>query len=178
MGNTNPEIRVKKYMTTAITRNNISFISGGQTGVDRAALDFALSNEISCSGWCPHMREAEDGPIPIRYPLSESYSPDPHVRTEMNVLHSDGTLILIIEDMDKGTQQTFDLAHLHAKPVFVWRIGLNRNFDQFDNWLLKNKIETLNIAGPRESSQPGIYSEALNTLDQIFQDLIMFDGFH
>jgi hypothetical protein len=162
-------------MSTTTSRNNISFTSGGQTGVDRAALDFALSNDINCAGWCPHMREAEDGSIPVRYPLSESYSPDPHVRTELNVLHSDGTLIIIVEDMDKGTQQAHDLARLHSKPVFVWRIGFNRNFDQFDNWLIKNNIEILNIAGPRESSQPGIYSEALNTMDQLFDYLILHD---
>ena len=94
------------------------------------------------------------------------------MRTELNVLESDGTLILVIEDMDRGTQQTFDLAHLHFKPVFVWRIGVNRNYSQFYNWLEKNNITTLNIAGPRESYQPGIYSESLNTLDRIFSHLI------
>jgi len=165
-------------MNSSTYRKNITFISGGQTGVDRAALDFALCNEIPCSGWCPQLREAEDGFIPIRYPLNESYSPEPIVRTEMNVLQSDGTLILITEDMDKGTQQTYDLARLHSKPVFVWRIGYNRNYDQFDNWLLKNNIKKLNIAGPRESNQPGIYSEALNTLDKIFDYLILHDRNH
>ncbi len=165
-------------MSVQINRKNLKFISGGQTGVDRAALDFALSNDILCSGWCPQMREAEDGPIPIRYPLTESYSPDPRVRTELNVKDGDGTLILIVEDMDKGTQQTYDFAHLHAKPVFVWRIGMNRNYTQFYNWFEKNKISKLNIAGPRESNQPGIYSEALNTLDRLFEGLILYGGHH
>jgi hypothetical protein len=163
-------------MLTTQNRKNIKFISGGQTGVDRAALDFALSNDILCSGWCPQMRQAEDGTIPIRYPLTESYSPNPAVRTELNVKDSDGSLILIIEDMDKGTQQTFDFAHLHAKPVFVWRIGINRNYEQFDNWLSKNNISSLNIAGPRESNQPGIYTEALNTMDRLFEGLILYGG--
>ena len=162
-------------METTTNRNNIKIISGGQSGVDRAALDFALSNDIRCSGWCPQMREAEDGFIPIRYPLNESYSPDPIVRTELNVKDSDGTLILIIDNMDKGTQQTLDLAHLHLKPVFVWQIGVNRNYCQFDNWLEKNKISTLNIAGPRESKQPGIYSEALNTIDRLLGSLIFLN---
>jgi len=160
-------------MLTAKNRSRITIMSGGQSGVDRAALDFALSNDIRCSGWCPQMRAAEDGRIPIRYPLNESYSPDPLVRTELNVIQSDGTLILIIEDMDKGTQHTHDFAHLYLKPVFVWRIGVNKNYNQFDNWLEKNKINILNIAGPRESKQPGIHSEALNTLDQLFYNLIL-----
>jgi len=165
-------------MVTIKNSSNLKFISGGQTGVDRAALDFALCNEITCGGWCPQLRMAEDGPLPIRYPLTESYSPNPVVRTELNVRDSDGILILIVEDMDQGTQQTYDFAHLHAKPVFVWRIGVNRNFDQFDNWFAKNKINTLNIAGPRESNQPGIYSEALNTLDKLFEGLILYGGIH
>lgn len=165
-------------MLTTKDSKNFKIISGGQTGVDRAALDFALSNDIACAGWCLQMREAEDGVLPIRYPLTESYSSDPMVRTELNVTDSDGTLILIVEDMDKGTQQTYDFAHLHAKPVFVWRIGVNRNFNQFDNWLEKNKINTLNIAGPRESSQPGVYSEALNTMDQLFEGLILYGEHH
>jgi len=160
-------------LITHTDRNKIKIISGGQSGVDRAALDFAQGNDICCSGWCPHMRMAEDGFIPERYPLNEAYSTEPHVRTELNVLQSDGTLILIVEAMDKGTQQTFDLAHLHTKPVFVWRIGVNKNYTQFNYWLEKNKINTLNIAGPRESNQPGIYSESLNTLDRIFSSFVL-----
>jgi len=160
-------------MSTSSYKNKLEIISGGQTGVDRAALDFALSNDIRCSGWCPQLRTAEDGILPIRYPLNESYSPDPLVRTELNVIQSHGTLILIVEDMDKGTQHAHDFAHLHLKPIFVWRIGVNKNYNQFDNWLEKNKIHRLNIAGPKESNQPGIYSEALYTMDQLFDYLIL-----
>jgi hypothetical protein len=60
-------------------------VSGGQTGVDRAALDVALELELPCGGWCPKGRRAEDGRIPDRYPMEEASSPDYRVRTELNV---------------------------------------------------------------------------------------------
>lgn len=148
-------------------------ISGGQTGADRAAMDFALCNNIAVSGWCPMGCTAENGTIPLRYPLSSSFSPLPLVRTEYNVLYGDATLILIFEAMDKGTRQTLDLARQYGKPVFVWKIGVNNNYEQFHKWLDKNRVNVLNIAGPRESFQPGIYSESLNMLDRLFSHLII-----
>jgi hypothetical protein len=69
-------------------------ISGGQTGVDRGALDAALEASFPCGGWCPKGRKAEDGPIPARYPLKEMDGPAYRLRTERNVRDSDGTLIL------------------------------------------------------------------------------------
>src|SRR5512136_1042597 len=69
-------------------------ISGGQTGVDRAALDVALELGISSGGWCPKGRKAEDGPIDIRYPVRETTSANYSVRTGRNVRESDGTLVL------------------------------------------------------------------------------------
>ena len=66
-------------------------ISGGQTGVDRGALDAALKASISCGGWGPKGRKAEDGPIPERYPLQELPGADYLHRTRRNVVDSDGT---------------------------------------------------------------------------------------
>ncbi len=150
----------------------MKIISGGQTGADRAALDFALCNNMLVSGWCPQGCTAEDGFILPVYPLCDTFAASPLVRTQYNVIESDGVLILIFDKMDTGTQQTYDMAHFYGKPVFVWRIGINNNFYQFRNWLHKNSINALNIAGPRESNQPGIYSETLNILDELLAEKI------
>jgi predicted Rossmann fold nucleotide-binding protein DprA/Smf involved in DNA uptake len=153
-------------------QNNIIINSGGQTGVDRAALDFALSNGLNCQGWCPAGRLAEDGLINARYPLNETNSSDSLVRTELNVANSDATLILYIEELDKGTLATKDYAFEYSKLLFMWRIGQNSNIDQFKKWILINDVRVLNIAGPKASNCPDIYGESLDTLDYLLADFV------
>lgn len=145
-------------------------MSGGQTGVDRAALDFALSNGLACMGWCTNGRLAEDGFINPRYPLHQTNSNHALVRTELNVVDSDATLIVYINDMDTGTSATKDFAFEYRKPLFVWKIGTNSNVLQFKKWLIKNDVKTLNIAGPRASCAADIYGETLDLLDILLSD--------
>lgn len=148
-----------------------TIISGGQTGVDRAALDVALKLKMTCGGWCPKGRLAEDGIIAQRYPLKESFSIKAEIRTELNVLDATGTLILIKGDeMDKGTRFTIEICKMYNKPY----LKLNLN-DQKENmlstlniWKTKNNIDILNIAGPRESSSPGIYTPSYTILEYLF----------
>jgi hypothetical protein len=151
-------------------RSSLKIISGGQTGVDRAALDFALENQIPCGGWCPKGRIAEDGPIPFRYPLRETDSTDYRVRTKANVRDSDATLILFCNELGNGTGLTKQFAEKLNKPYFLLRFGedLFGSIGNFHNWMKMNRIKTLNIAGPRESSEPGIYDEALSCFEKIF----------
>jgi predicted Rossmann-fold nucleotide-binding protein len=137
-------------------------ISGGQTGVDRAALDFALENGIDCGGWCPKGRLAEDGIIPEYYPLQETEKEIYEERTEKNVEESDGTLILNNGfTLRGGTLYTYGMLRKHDKPVLVLDIDNNFeiNFIALTEWINENEIETLNIAGPRESTSPGIYEK-------------------
>ena len=94
-------------------------LSGGQTGVDRAALDVALELGLPCGGWCPKGRRAEDGPIPSHYPLTETPWDGYPQRTEWNVRDSDGTLILTEGEPDRGTALTRELAARHGKPCLV-----------------------------------------------------------
>src|SRR5437660_8666127 len=94
-------------------------ISGGQTGVDRAALDVALELGLPCGGWCPRGRKAEDGVIPDRYPLAETPSPSYRQRTRWNVRDSDGTLILVRGRPTGGTALTLASARRLGKPVLV-----------------------------------------------------------
>lgn len=142
----------------------MKIVSGGQTGVDRAALDVALELGIPCGGWCPAGRWAEDGPIDPRYPLAETPSADPAERTEWNVRDSDATLLLTAGGESPGTALTRDVARRLGKPVYVLHAGSPEDVGMFRRWLQVANVRTLNVAGSRESESPGIHAEALRVL--------------
>ena len=131
-------------------------MSGGQTGVDRAALDFALENGIDCGGWCPKGRLAEDGAIPVRYPLIECDDSRYKVRTEKNVFDSDATLILNLGRLSAGTALTARLASKFHRPLLVLDLSGKPRGNTVLSWIEINSVKTLNIAGPRESQRRGI----------------------
>ena len=139
-------------------------MSGGQTGVDRAALDVAVELGIPHGGWCPRNRLAEDGRIPERYHLKETESADYAVRTRLNVQDTDATLILYREPLEGGTALTWQLAVQLEKPVFLVELGFPPVREAFLQWTEENAIRVLNIAGPRESQRPGISLEARQLL--------------
>jgi len=131
-------------------------ISGGQTGVDRAALDAALECGIPIGGWCPRGRRAESGEIPPRYPLVETPSRDFRERTRWNVRDSDGTLILTMGPLTGGTALTWRTTLRLKRHVLVGdlRQGTNVLVAQIDRWAAVYSIRVLNVAGPRASQQP------------------------
>jgi predicted Rossmann-fold nucleotide-binding protein len=142
-------------------------VSGGQTGVDRAALDAAISVGLEHGGWCPRGRLAEDGIIPPEYQLRETWSADYPARTEQNVRDSDGTLILCHGPLQGGTDLTWRMTQRHAKPCFVVDLSQPPEQAAARQWLNEQQIETLNIAGPRESTQTGIQRAAYDWLLQL-----------
>jgi hypothetical protein len=142
-------------------------VSGGQTGVDRAALDVALELGIPCGGWCPQGRRAEGGPIDGRYPLQETSWWGYSQRTEWNVRDSDGTLVLTRGEPDRGTALTVRLAAAHRRPCHVVNLAREVDAEAVWTWARQNRVLVLNVAGPRESSQPGIYAEAANFLRRL-----------
>jgi len=146
-------------------------ISGGQTGVDRAGLDAAINAGIPVGGYCPRGRLAEDGTIPDKYPLMELESIEPYYRTEQNVIHSDWTLILNKDLLSEGTKLTYDFTVRYGKPRLIIQLDDDKMItpEQVINWIKGHLINTLNIAGPRESKFPeGIYSNAFAYLEKIF----------
>lgn len=132
-------------------------ISGGQTGVDRAALDAAQELGIACGGWCPRGRRAEDGRIPMGYPLRETPDTDYRRRTEWNVREADATLVLTWGPAGGGTQLTINLAQWLDRPLLIVDLATDPSPDSVQQWLASGGYETVNVAGPRESSSPGIH---------------------
>src|SRR6266699_5007967 len=102
-----------------LTNKLLKVISGGQTGVDRGALDAALSLQVECGGWCPEGRLAEDGTIPTRYPVMELANAGYAERTARNVADSDGTLVISKGEPIGGTRETVDRCIEMGKPYRV-----------------------------------------------------------
>ena len=143
-------------------------ISGGQTGVDRAALDVALKLGVPCGGWCPRGRRAEDGPLKEVYPLQETPSSDYTQRTRWNVRDSDGTVVLYKSSLSGGSALTVELAKEQAKPCLVIDLCEDSSPEILLDWLKLQQIRTLNVAGTRESGSTGIYEEACQFLKEAF----------
>jgi len=142
-------------------------VSGGQTGVDRAALDVALQLGIPCGGWCPKGRLAEDGEIPARYPLQETPSSKYQVRTDWNIRDSDATMILNLGELEGGTALTEILASGYGSPCIVLDLEADQDMEQLYAWLKENMVSTLNIAGPRASKRPNAYRLTVELLQHL-----------
>ena len=140
-------------------------ISGGQSGADIAALDWAIAHRVDHGGWCPRGRRSEDGPIAAHYLLSETPLSNYLQRTEWNVRDSDATVILTLTDaLDGGSKRTAQFADKLLRPWLHLRPGVHPKF--LTQFLARHKVTTLNVAGKRESSAPGIYRFVIDTLDR------------
>lgn len=142
-------------------------VSGGQTGVDRGALDAAIACGLAHGGWCPKGRLAEDGPIDQRYQLRELESRDYAARTERNVIDSDGTLILYRQSLVGGTLLTNRIAKRWSKPLHRVRIDLPVNYETIVGWIVEHQIRVLNVAGPRASSYEGLQELACQVISRL-----------
>ncbi len=143
-------------------------VSGGQTGVDRAALDIALEKGLPRGGWCPKGRKAEDGALDPRYPLIETPLEDYWQRTEWNVRDSDGTLVLKRGTPTEGTAFTIEIAKKLGRPCLVLDLTEAPTESAVKTWAAAHHVRVLNVAGPRESKSPGIYAQAAAFLKKIF----------
>jgi putative molybdenum carrier protein len=146
----------------------VKIISGGQTGVDRAALDVALKYGIECGGWCPAGRLDELGRIPDRYPIKELPGGDFAARTLQNVRDSDATVIFHFGNMRGGTEDTVRCCVQENRPhalINAAKIPANEAAESVTNLVHTNKAEILNVAGPRQSEWAEGYKYASQTLE-------------
>jgi hypothetical protein len=135
-------------------------ISGGQTGVDRAALDAALALGVEVGGWCPEGRLAEDGTIPEHYPLQELPGAGYRQRTRKNVIDSDGTAIIYFGSLSGGTEQTVEFCIKEGKPhvlIDAGELSIDTASRRIVEFIRVHGIGILNVAGPRASGEPGGY---------------------
>jgi len=153
----------KRHLVEMIT-------SGGQTGADRAALDWAIRNHIKHGGWCPKGRLAEDGPIDTKYNLTETPGETYLERTAKNVRASDGSVIFTMDDLlCGGSLKTVEIAIKHRKPhLHLWATLETNLAEELKGWIKKNEIQILNVAGPRASEQPEIGQFVERVLNEAF----------
>jgi len=155
--------------------SRIKVVSGGQTGVDRGALDAALELNLQCGGWCPEGRLAEDGPIPEQYPMQEVEGGDYRDRTRKNVLDSDGTAIIYFGEIEEGgTESTLDDCVQLAKPYQLIN-GAETQPGQaaklIADFVRDLGVQTLNVAGPRASKVERGHKFAFDTLRMVVDHL-------
>ena len=175
-------------MTSDVKKRGLrKVISGGQSGVDQAALRAAKNCGLGIGGWCPPGRVCEKGVIPPEFPLKETpqeRSVDaPHVprsqRTEWNVRDSDGTLVMVRGEAshseaateDPGIRWTIECAQRYERPLLVCGVADSKARQKIREWLAENKIGMLNVAGPSESVAPGIGGRAFALLRTVLGNL-------
>ena len=144
-------------------------ISGGQTGADRAALDFAVRHEMPHGGWVPKGRRAEDGRIPEIYQLKQMLTDSYPERTEQNVIDSDGTVIISHGTPTGGSANTAEMARKHGRPwlhLDMEMATVDEAAQRLQEWITDNSVGVLNVAGPRQSGDPAIYDVTIKVLER------------
>ncbi len=152
--------------TTIVT---LQIISGGQTGADCAALDFALTRGWPHGGWCPHGRRTEAGPLAPQYQLRETPSEPYAQRTEWNVRDSDGTVIFSLAPLlSGGSATTADCARRLGKPWLHLTPATPEPAHRLQKFVTTHGMRVLNVAGPRASEEPRVTDFVRQVLEEAF----------
>lgn len=145
-------------------------VSGGQSGADVAALDWAIAKGLPHGGWCPKGRKCESGTIDLKYQLLEMPSSGYLARTEKNVVDSDATIIFTLtEKLTGGSLKTEAFAKTHRKPCFHFRPGVDPKF--INSFVKRNQVRILNVAGSRASKEEGIELQVMSALSMAFPEM-------
>lgn len=147
-------------------------MSGGQTGVDRAALDAALQHHVPCGGYCPEGRKAEDGPIPARYPLEEIKGVGYKARTRQNVQESDGTVVIYFGKLSGGTEKTLLYCLNEKKPYLLidaTEVAPERAAQRIAEFFATLANGRINFAGPRASTEERAYDYAFEAASSFIE---------
>lgn len=190
------EFTVPALIERRYSKRIVKIISGGQTGVDRAALDAAIKHRVDCGGWCPAGRLDEFGRIPDRYPVKElergdkeRRSPDRlgrrgdcsqaergsfADRTLANVKDSDGTAVIYLDELRGGTEFTVECCvkrERHHQLIVAAKVSPENAAQLIVDFVREHKIDILNVAGPRQSEWPGGYDYAFRVMDMFLRTL-------
>lgn len=158
-------------MERKITLDKLTFITGGQTGIDRAVLDFCLGHHIRCGGWCPEGRMAEDGPIDLKYPLKELPGASYEDRTLANVREGDVTVIIFQREMTGGTLKSHEFAVRLEKPFLLLDmddLSTERAGGRLIEFILGEHPSILNFSGPRQSEWDQGYKRCISLLNKVY----------
>ena len=156
-------------------KSAMKIVAGGQTGVDRASLEWALANGVPHGGWCPKGRKAEDGVIPPQFQLRETGSDNYSIRTRRNVRDSGGTVIFSESaELTGGTKETAEFAKAIGKPLLqlVSAAGIQETATQLSSFLKEHGIVVLNVAGPRASEEPEVSQFVEAVLSHALKSLV------
>jgi hypothetical protein len=148
-----------------INITQLKIVSGGQSGADQAALDWAIVHGVDHGGWCPKGRKSEDGKIDPKYQLTETPTANYLERTEWNVRDSDATVVFTIAStLSGGSKKTLAFAQAMAKPCLHFHPRVHAKW--LRSFIIKNNVTVLNVAGPRASGEPGIAEFVTKSLDE------------
>ena len=147
-------------------------ISGGQTGSDRAGLNIAIEFGLKTGGWAPNGYLAEDGKVPELYKLKEYFIPGYPHRTLQNILDSDGTIIFCYGTPTGGTKLTIKYCRKHDVPYFIVNFKQGIEIPNLASWVIINKIRTLNVAGPRMSTEHNLKINIAHNARKLLKELI------
>ena len=157
----------------------LKIVSGGQTGADRGALDAAIALGIPHGGWIAKGRLTESGPLPDTYGLQEMATKNNARRTEQNVMDSDGTLILSHGELTGGSALTRECAEKHHRPCLPIDLDATAAFQAalwITSWIEQNRIEILNVAGPRASKDPRIYQATRQIIESVYHMGLVYEN--
>jgi len=154
--------------------DRLKVISGGQSGVERMALDVAAQLGFPTGGWCPAGRMSDDGPIPASYPLIETRAVEPHVRTQRNVETSSATVLFTFGTPTGSTRYTVEVARSMVRPHLILDLsdGTVDPVAQLYAWIIAIGPRVLNVTGPRDGSAPGLAVRAAEVLRIVLAALL------